>query len=144
MCPYCRGGEQGNEGEEELLMVLRSIYCWGTKVLLLLLGRALVLGAGTQAASSWRCGVAAGTWQEWPNVSAPRIRAKGHSRNWALWYGMALAVGVPAWQPVASPMGSPCGQHLVCPSAGHRGCTGRSVPWFLFREGSIHVLLMRL
>lgn len=77
-------GEQGDEGEEELLMVLRSLYCWGTKLIPLLLGRALGLGAGTRAASPWRCDVAAGTWQEWPNVSAPRIRATGHSRNWAL------------------------------------------------------------
>lgn len=45
-------------------MVLGSLYCWDTKVIHLLLGRALFLGAGTRAASPWRCAVAAGTWQE--------------------------------------------------------------------------------
>lgn len=142
MCPSCYGGEQGNEGEEDLLMVLRSLYCWGTKLIPLPLGRAVFLGGGTRAASPWRCGTAAGTWQEWSNTCLLQGSGQGgfQKLGTVVWDGTGSGCASLAARGISH------GQSLWpapgVPSVGCRDTTGHSVPWL--REGGIRVFLMCL
>lgn len=99
-------------------MVLRSLYCWGTKLVPFLQGRAMFLGAGTPAASLWTPG------RRGLRCVCSKDQGKGGSRIWALWCGVAQWVA----QPGASPMGAPCGQTWCVPAWGTEAALAPQFP----------------